>query len=93
LVYANGVPAETFIDNVSRKQFDNYAEFETMYPNAPMMTELDVPRVLFRRHLSTETLQRLNALEEVWVERNRSMCRSSLPATHQATIGLKNRLK
>jgi len=93
LVYANGVPAETFIDNVSRRQFDNYAEFETMYPNAPMMTELDVPRVLFRRHLSTETLQRLNALEEVWVERNRSMCRSSLPATHQATIGLKNRLK
>jgi hypothetical protein len=93
LIYANGLPAETFIDNVSRKQFDNYAEFEAMYPNALMMTELEIPRVLFRRHLSTETLQRLNALEEVWIERNRSMCRSSLPATHQATIGLNNRLK
>jgi uncharacterized delta-60 repeat protein len=51
LIYANGVPAETFIDNVSRKQFDNYAEFEAMYPNALMMTELDIPRVLFRRQL------------------------------------------
>jgi hypothetical protein len=93
LIYANGVPAETFIDNVSRRQFDNYAEFEAMYPTALMMTELDIPRVLFRRQLSTETVQRLEALEEVWIERNRSMCRSSLPATHQATIGLNNRLK
>jgi len=73
LVYANGVPAETFIDNVSRRQFDNYAEFEAMYPNAPMMAELDIPRVLFRRQLAMQTLQRLNALEEVWVARNRSM--------------------
>ena len=73
LIYANGVPAETFIDNVSRKQFDNYAEFEAMYPNVPMMTELDIPRVLFPRQLSTETLKRLNALEAIWVERNRSI--------------------
>jgi hypothetical protein len=70
LVYANGVPAETFIDNVSRRQFDNYAEFDAMYPNALMMTELDIPRVPFRRQISTQTLQRLNGLEEVWVERN-----------------------
>jgi hypothetical protein len=73
LIYANGVPAETFIDNVSRKQFDNYAEFEAMYPNALMMTELDIPRVLFRRQLSTETVQRLNALEAIWVARNGSV--------------------
>jgi len=49
------------------------AEFDAMYPLAPMMTELDIPRVLFPRQLSTKTLQRLNALEEVWVERNRSI--------------------
>jgi hypothetical protein len=78
LIYANGLPAETFIDNVSRKQFENYAEFEAMYPDAPMMTELDMPRVMFRRQLSTETVQRLNALEEVWVVRN--------PTAHVATI-------
>jgi hypothetical protein len=71
LIYANGVPAETFIDNVSRKQFDNYAEFEAMYPNVPMITELDIPRVLFRRQLSTVTAQRLNALKEVWDARYR----------------------
>ena len=93
MVCANGVPAETFIDNLSRRQLDNYAEFEAIYPNALMMTELDIPRVLFRRHLSTQTAQRLNALEALWVARERSMCRSSLPATHQATIGLNNRLK
>jgi hypothetical protein len=72
LVYANGVPAETFIDNVSRRQFDNYAEFEGMFPNVTMMTELDIPRVLFRRQLSTETVHRLNTLEEVWDARYRS---------------------
>jgi hypothetical protein len=72
-IYANGVPAETFIDNVSRKQFDNYAEFEAMYPGAPLMTELDLSRVLFPGQLSTETSQHLNALEEVWVVRNRAI--------------------
>jgi hypothetical protein len=35
-----------------------------------MMAELELPRVLFRRQLSTQTVQRLNALEEVWVARN-----------------------
>jgi len=73
LIYANGVPAETFIDNVSRRQFDNYAEFEAMYPGAPMMTELDIPRVLFRRQLATETMRRLKSLEELWVSRNQSV--------------------
>jgi hypothetical protein len=71
LIYANGLPAETFIDNVGRRQFDNYAEFDALYPNTLMMTELDIPRVLFRRQLSTQTLQLLNTLEEVWVGRNR----------------------
>jgi len=37
------------------------------------MTELDPSGVLFPRQLPTETLQRLNALEEVWVERNRAI--------------------
>ena len=73
LIYANGVPAETFIDNVSRKQFDNYAEFEALYPGAPMMTELDLPRVLFCRQLSTQTARRLSSLEELWVSRNHSV--------------------
>ena len=71
LIYANGVPAETFIDNVSRRQFDNYAEFEALYPSTPLMTELEIPRVLFRRQLAMQTLHRLNALEEVWDARYR----------------------
>jgi hypothetical protein len=63
LVFANGLQAETFIDNVCRSKFENHAEFEAMYPNAPMMTKLDLPRVKFRRQLSSVTRARLAVLE------------------------------
>jgi autotransporter-associated beta strand protein len=63
LVFANGLRAETFIDNVCRSTFENYAEFEAMYPDAPMMTKLDLPRVKFRRQLSSVTRARLAVLE------------------------------
>ena len=32
---AEGAPAETFIDNVQRQRFDNYAEFEALYGAEP----------------------------------------------------------
>ena len=35
IVLAEGVPAETFIDNVSRRRFDNYAEYEALYGAEP----------------------------------------------------------
>ncbi|TBX27786.1 Hint domain-containing protein, partial [Nioella sediminis] len=31
IILANGAPAETFIDNVSRRVFDNYSEFDALY--------------------------------------------------------------
>ena len=40
VVLAEGTPAETFIDNVTRQGFDNYAEFQALYGPAPAMEEL-----------------------------------------------------
>ena len=46
IILANGAPAETFIDNVSRRVFDNFAEFEALYGDVPEMLELDYPRAM-----------------------------------------------
>ena len=52
IILANGTPAETFIDNATRKAFDNYAEFEALYgENPPEMKELPHPRAANARQL------------------------------------------
>ncbi len=51
IILANGAPAETFIDNVSRKVFDNYAEFEELYGDVPEMRELSYPRAMSARQV------------------------------------------
>ena len=52
IILANGAPAETFIDNVSRRAFDNYAEFEALFgENPPEMEELPHPRASNDRQL------------------------------------------
>jgi hypothetical protein len=51
IILANGAPAETFIDNVSRRVFDNYAEFEALYGEVPEMEELDYPRAMSARQV------------------------------------------
>ena len=40
IILANGAPAETFIDNMSRRVFDNVAEFDALYGDVPEMEEL-----------------------------------------------------
>ena len=65
LILANGAPAETFIDNVSRKEFDNWAEYEALYPNAAPMVELDLPRVKFARQLPKAISDKLDAMAEL----------------------------
>lgn len=62
IILAEGVPAETFIDTVSRTRFDNYAEYESLYPNATPMVELDLPRVAHARQLSRFTARRLSEI-------------------------------
>ena len=51
IILANGALAETFIDNVSRRAFENYAEFEELYGDQPEMKELPYPRASNARHL------------------------------------------
>ena len=51
IILANGAPAETFIDNVSRRVFDNYAEFEALYGDVPEMDELPYPRAMSARQV------------------------------------------
>jgi len=51
LVLAENVLAETFIDNVSRETFDNYAAYVALYPEEPCMQELDLPRAKAARQL------------------------------------------
>ncbi|MBS7542065.1 Hint domain-containing protein [Ancylobacter oerskovii] len=62
LVLAEGVAAETFVDNVSRRRFDNYAEFEALYGTERQGTgEMDLPRVKSARQLPIEIRARITA--------------------------------
>jgi hypothetical protein len=51
IILANGAPAETFIDNVSRRAFDNFAEFDSLYGDEPEMEELPYPRAMSARQV------------------------------------------
>jgi hypothetical protein len=59
IILANGAPAETFIDNVSRRTFDNYAEFETLYGDVPEMEELPYPRAMSARQVPGRIVAKL----------------------------------
>ena len=59
LVLAEGVPAETFIDNVQRMAFDNWSEHEALYPEGRAMQELPYARVMARRQVPHRIRQRL----------------------------------
>jgi hypothetical protein len=53
LILANGAPAETYIDNVSRRAFDNWREYEAIWGPGDPIKELDFPRVKSRRQART----------------------------------------
>jgi hypothetical protein len=61
IILANGALAETFIDNVSRRVFDNYAEFEALYGDVPEMEELPYPRAMSARQVPSAIQARLAA--------------------------------
>jgi hypothetical protein len=44
LVLAEGTPAETFVDYIGRRAFDNWAEHEALYGDEPWIAELSYPR-------------------------------------------------
>ena len=60
MIIAEGVPCETFVDNVSRRGFDNFGEYAARYGDEfNAIAELDTPRVKSARQLPRETLERL----------------------------------
>lgn len=61
LVMAEGAPAETFVDNVTRRRFDNWAEYETLYGQERETGEIDLPRVKSARQMPGAILRHLQA--------------------------------
>src|SRR6478752_1504198 len=62
LILAEGVASETFVDNVTRRRFDNYADYEAMYgQDALAILEMDVPRAKSARQLPRLIRERLAA--------------------------------
>jgi hypothetical protein len=60
LILAEGVPAETFLDTVTRRRFDNFAEYEALYGEAaPVLAEMETPRVKSARQLPAVLRARL----------------------------------
>lgn len=62
LILAEGVPAETFVDNVDRLAFDNWDEHEALYPNGKAIVEMQYPRAKSFRQVSVEIRSNLAAL-------------------------------
>jgi hypothetical protein len=56
LILAEGVASETFVDNVSRMAFDNWAEFMELCNGEPPTGEMSYPRAKSQRQLP-ETLR------------------------------------
>ncbi len=61
LILAEGVPAETFVDNVDRGAFDNWAEHEALYGHLPSIAEMRRPRAKARRQVPARILAMLDA--------------------------------
>ena len=59
LVVAEGVPAETFVDNVTRCTFDNYEDYERMYGEEVAIVEMEWPRAKSARQLPLVVRDRL----------------------------------
>ena len=56
VILANGVPTETFVDAVTRQNFDNYQEYLDLYGAERIIREMDRPRISTQR-LVPETIK------------------------------------
>jgi hypothetical protein len=59
LMLAENTPAETFIDNVDRMAFDNWAEHEALYGNEAALLEMNLPRAKSHRQVPGALRRRL----------------------------------
>ena len=61
LILAEGAPAETFIDNAARENFDNWEEHAAL-DDGVLVSELVLPRATSARQVPAATQRRLAAL-------------------------------
>jgi hypothetical protein len=61
LMFAEGVPAESFVDHVERLSFENWAEHEALFGDAPPILELPLPRAKAARQVAARTRQAIAA--------------------------------
>ena len=61
LILAEGTPAESFVDNVDRLGFDNWAEYEALYPEGKPINEMPYPRPKAHRQVPRSIRERLAA--------------------------------
>ena len=61
LVLAEGVPAETFVDNVQRTAFDNWDEHQALYGSTAPITEMQRPRAKSQRQVPEVVRERIAA--------------------------------
>lgn len=65
LILAENTPAETFVDNVDRLNFDNWAEYQALYPEGKSVEELPYPRAKARRQVPVATRVKLGERAQV----------------------------
>ena len=68
LTAAEGAPTETFADNVSRMNFDNWSEYATLQDGAEAIPEMAYPRVKAARQLPAKLRTRLHAAAKLHAE-------------------------
>jgi microcystin-dependent protein len=61
LILAEGTQAETFIDNVDRMAFDNWPEYEALYPDSKQVHEMPYPRAKSHRQVPRAIRERIAA--------------------------------
>ncbi len=62
ILWAEGLPVESFVDNVPRQVWDNHADYLQLYGSEPVMAEMALPRIKFRRQLPSPLRTALEAL-------------------------------
>jgi Hint domain len=60
LVLAENTPAESFVDNVDRANFDNWREYQSLYPDGNNVPEMSLPRAKASRQVPRKIRDRLS---------------------------------
>jgi len=59
LILAERTPAETFVDNIDRANFDNWSEYQALYPDGKAVAEMPYPRAKAHRQVPRAICERL----------------------------------